>query len=102
MANLHRPGSQAGAVLISLGLAVMLIVAVAVLEASLRREIAYRSGGAAPAFFFLDIQPDQAEPFSRLVTAEDGGLAPELLPVVRSRLAAINGARASPRREKAP
>jgi putative ABC transport system permease protein len=93
VANLHRPGSQAGAVLISLGLAVMLIVAVAILEASLRREIALRSAGAAPAFFFLDIQPDQAEPFSRLVTAEDGGRAPELLPVVRSRLAAVNGAR---------
>jgi putative ABC transport system permease protein len=96
VANLHRPGSQAGAVLISLGLAVMLIVTVAVLEASLRREIAYRSGGAAPAFFFLDIQPDQAEPFARLVTAEDGGSAPELLPVVRSHLAAINGARVAP------
>jgi putative ABC transport system permease protein len=96
VANLHRPGSQAGAVLVSLGLAVMLIVAVALLEASLRREIAYRSSGTAPAFFFLDVQPDQAEPFARLVTAEDGGLAPELLPVVRSRLAAINGARVVP------
>jgi putative ABC transport system permease protein len=96
VANLHRPGSQASAVLISLGLAVMLIVAVAVLEANLRREIAFRSGGAAPAFFFLDIQPDQAEPFSRLVTDEDGGVAPELLPIVRSRLAAINGARVAP------
>jgi len=96
VANLHRPGSQADAVLISLGLAVTLIVAVAILEASLRREISYRSGGAAPAFFFLDIQPDQAEPFARLVTAEDGGVAPELLPVVRSRLAAIDGAPVAP------
>ena len=96
MANLHRPGSQADAVLISLGLAVMLIVAVAVLEASLRREIAYRREGAAPTFFFLDIQPDQADPFARLVTAEDGGVAPELLPVVRSRLAAKNGAPVAP------
>ena len=96
VANLHRPGNQASAVLISLGLAVMLIVAVAILEASLRREIAYRSGGAAPAFFFLDIQPDQAEPFSSLVTAEAGGLAPELVPVVRSRLALVNGVRATP------
>ena len=96
VANLHRPGSQASAVLISLGLAVMLIVAVAVLEVNLRREIAYRSGGAAPAFFFLDIQPDQADSFARLVTREDGGIAPQLLPVVRSRLAAINGQRVAP------
>ncbi len=92
VANLHRPGGQAGTVLISLGLAVMLIVAVAVLEAALRRELAERSAGGAPAFFFIDIQPDQAEPFSRLVTAEDGGIAPELTPVVRARLKAIDGA----------
>src|SRR5262249_8881846 len=96
LANLHRPGSQAGAVLISLGLAVMLVVAVALLEANLRKELAYRNAGAAPAFFFLDIQPDQAEPFSRLLTAQDGGSAPELTPVVRSRLAAINGGRVAP------
>ena len=95
-ANLHRPGSQAGAVLISLGLAVMLIVAVALLEANLRKELAYRSAGAAPAFFFLDIQPDQAEPFRRLLTAQEGGLAPDLTPVVRSRLAAINGTPVAP------
>ena len=96
VANLHRPGSQAGAVLISLGLAVTLIVAVAVLEVSLRRELAYRSAGAAPAFFFIDIQPDQAEPFSRVVTAHAGGVAPDLTPVVRSRLVAINGVPIAP------
>ncbi len=95
-ANLHRPGSQAGAVLVSLGLAVMLIVTVALLEVSLRREISYRSAGAAPAFFFIDIQPDQAEPFSRLVTGQNGGVAPELVPVVRSRLLAIDGAPIAP------
>src|SRR5262245_26572032 len=94
-ANLHRPGSQAAPVLISLGLAVMLIVAVALLEANLREALAYRSAGSAPAFFFLDIQPDQAEPFRQLVTA-DGGLAPELTPVVRSRLAAVNGTAVAP------
>ena len=91
VANLHRPGSHAGAVLVSLGLAVMLIVAVALLEGSLREEILHRSAGATPAFFFIDIQPDQAAAFARLVT-DEGGTAPDLTPVVRSRLAAIDGA----------
>jgi putative ABC transport system permease protein len=50
-----------------------------------------RAPGSAPAFFFVDIQPDQAEPFARLVR-EHGATAPaELTPVVRSRLAAVNG-----------
>jgi len=91
-ANLHRPGSHAGPVLVSLGLAVMLVVAIAVLEGGLRAQLVDRSPDQAPAFFFIDIQPDQAEPFARLVAAR-GALAPaELTPVVRSRLVAVNGA----------
>jgi putative ABC transport system permease protein len=89
-ANLHRPGSHAPAVLVSLGLAVMLIVAVALLESSLREQLVTRSAETAPAFFFIDVQPDQAPAFAQLV-ADQGGTAPELIPVVRSRLAAIDG-----------
>ena len=95
-ANLHRPGSHAGPVLVSLGLAVMLVVAIAVLESGLRSQMTDRGPDETPAFFFIDIQPDQAEPFARLV-AEHGAIAPaELTPVVRARLAAINGAPISP------
>jgi len=96
VANLHRPGSQAGAVLVSLGLAVMLIVSVALLDLCLRRQLTHRSPATAPAFFFIDVQPDQAEPFSRLVSGWSDGVAPELVPVVRSRLAAVNGAPIAP------
>src|SRR5262249_29313971 len=91
VANVHRPGSQATAVLISLGLAVMLIVCVSLLEGNLRRELTGKADDTAPAFFFIDIQPDQADPFRRLVTASPGGPVPEIVPIVRSRLAAING-----------
>jgi putative ABC transport system permease protein len=77
-------------VLVSLGLAVMLIVAVALLESSLREQLVTRSAETAPAFFFIDVQPDQAPAFAQLVAAQ-GGTAPELIPVVRSRLAAIDG-----------
>jgi putative ABC transport system permease protein len=91
VANVYRPGSHAGVVLVSLGLAVMLIVAVALLEQSLRAELKDRGPERSPAFFFIDIQPDQVPPFTRLVT-DLARHAPELTPVVRSRLAAINGA----------
>ena len=64
----------------------MLIVAVALLDVSLRRELAYRTDGGAPAFFFVDIQPDQAAPFERLVAAANGGASLEMIPVVRARL----------------
>jgi putative ABC transport system permease protein len=98
-ANLHRPGSHAGPVLVSLGLAVMLVVSIALLEGSLRAQLVDRSPGSAPAFFFIDIQPDQAEPFARLVGGHGATAPAELTPVVRSRLAAVNGApvRTSPK-----
>jgi putative ABC transport system permease protein len=101
VANVHRPGSHAGVVLVSLGVAVMLIVAVALLEQSLRAELADRGPGRSPAFFFIDIQRDQVEPFARLVK-DLSRQAPELTPVVRSRLATINGASVAddPRQKK--
>jgi putative ABC transport system permease protein len=95
-ANLHRPGRHAGPVLVSLGLAVMLVVAIAVLERGLRAQMIDRGADEAPAFFFIDIQPDQAEPFARLVAAQGATAPAELTPVVRARLAAINGAAISP------
>jgi len=105
-ANLHRPGSHAGPVLISLGLAVMLIVSIALLDGSLRAQLVDRAPGSTPAFFFIDIQTDQAEPFARLVAAQ-GSNAPaepippvELIPVVRSRLGAVNGASVTAERSR--
>jgi putative ABC transport system permease protein len=91
VAGLYRPGGHAMAVLVSLGLAVMLVVTVALLGRSVRVELGLRGLETAPAFFFIDIQPDQAAPLARLVADLAGG-APELVPVVRSRLAAIDGA----------
>jgi putative ABC transport system permease protein len=90
-ANLHRPGSHAGPVLVSLGLAVMLVVSIALLDRSLRAQLLERAPGSVPAFFFIDIQADQAAPFAALVAAEGATAPAELTPVVRSRLAAVNG-----------
>ena len=53
-------------------LAVMLIVAVALLEQSLRAELVRPRAGRSPAFFFIDIQRDQVAPFTRLVTDSGG------------------------------
>jgi putative ABC transport system permease protein len=70
----------------------MLLVAIALLEASLGRQIAFERKQEAPSFFFVDVQADQREPLAQLVTGASGGVAPTLYPVVRGRLAAIDGA----------
>ncbi|MEK7700708.1 MAG: FtsX-like permease family protein, partial [candidate division NC10 bacterium] len=92
LAGLQRPGGHTARVVVALGLGVMLLVAIALLEANLGREIAFEQKRAAPSFFFVDVQPDQREALSRLVAAANGGAVPALTPVVRSRIAAIDGA----------
>jgi putative ABC transport system permease protein len=94
LAGLHRPGGHTAGVVVSLGVGVMLVVAVALLERSLGGHIDLERRREAPSFFFVDIQPDQAEAFARTVRSAAGGAdgaRPRLLPIVRGRLAAIDG-----------
>ena len=61
LAGLDRPGGHTVRVVMALGVGVMLLVAVALLEASLGRQFAYEQKREAPTFFFVDVQPDQRE-----------------------------------------
>jgi len=92
--NLHRPGSQAAGVTVSVGIAVMVILTVSLLERSLVRQVGESRPADAPTFFFIDIQPDQKDAFVRLIQNRTH-TAPQVTPLVRSRLYAINGARVS-------
>jgi putative ABC transport system permease protein len=90
LANLRRPGGHTGTVVVALGVGVMVLVAVGLLEASLGRHIDHERRREAPSFFFVDIQPDQRTAFVALVERV-GGATPALTPVVRARLAAVDG-----------
>ncbi len=92
VANLRRPGGQAARVVVALGVGVMLLLAIALLQAGLGRQIDHARRQDAPSHFFMDVQPDQREAFVRLVAGATGGTPPALTPVVRARLAAVNGA----------
>jgi putative ABC transport system permease protein len=92
VASLHRPGGQTAGIVVSLGVGVMLVVSVALLERSMSAQIDLERRREAPSFFFVDIQPDQADAFVRTVGGAGGsGAVPTLTPVVRSRLAAVDG-----------
>src|SRR5206468_2613307 len=58
LAGLDRPGGHTVRVVVALGIGAMLLVAIALLEANLGRQIAYEQKRDAPAFFFIDVQPD--------------------------------------------
>src|SRR5206468_866964 len=90
LAGLDRPGGHTARVVVAVGLGVMLLVAIALLEANLGRQLAYEQKREAPSFFFIDVQPDQREPFTRLV-GEVSGVVPVVTPVVRARLTALDG-----------
>lgn len=95
LANLHRPGAATGSVVLSLGLGLTVLVAVALIQGNLAREIQDTIPEAAPSFFFIDIQPDQAAEFDALVRAQPGAEGLERVPMLRGRIVALNGIPAS-------
>lgn len=95
--NLRRPDGQVSSILVAIGVGVMVVVTVSLVEGALLRALGERIPTDAPSFFFIDIQPDQATPFRHLVS-ERTSAPPELLPVVRSRLSAIDGRDVDPNR----
>jgi putative ABC transport system permease protein len=91
LASLTRPGAPTGNVMMSLGLGLSVLVAVALLDANLTRQITEQLPDQAPAFFFIDIQPDQVAAFDATVLAVPGVIELERLPTLRGRAVAING-----------
>lgn len=91
LSNVARPGSQAVGIMVAIGIGVMAIATVSLVEQSLLRQVGDSRPNDAPTFFFIDIQPDQADGFVQTVQQRLPGKKPELTPLVRSRLRAING-----------
>ena len=91
LGNVVRPGSQATGIMVAIGIGVMVIVTVSLVERALLNQVQESRPADAPTFFFIDIQGDQAKEFVSLVNRETGHGRPELTPLVRSRLHAING-----------
>jgi putative ABC transport system permease protein len=63
LAAIGGPGSEAMAVVLSLGLGLSVLAAVGQIDWNLRAAIDRDLPTRAPAFFFIDIQPDQIGPF---------------------------------------
>lgn len=91
LGNIQRPGGQTLGVMVAVGVGVMVILAIALLQHALVRQVGENRPSDSPNFFFIDIQPDQANAFGELVHRRTGDVAPDLTPLVRSRIHAING-----------
>lgn len=91
LANLHRPGSAVVSVVLSLGLGLTVLVAIALIEGNLARQFGERLPAEAPSFFFIDLQPDQLERFDAVVHTLAPAARVEQAPMVRGRITRING-----------
>lgn len=91
VANLHRPGAATTGVIVSMGLGLAVLVAIGLLQGVLSSQIGERLPALAPAFFFVDIQSDQAAAFERAVTSVPGTAGFRRMPSLRGRIVAIDG-----------
>lgn len=91
LTNLYRPGAPTVGVVLSLGLGLTVLVAIALIEGNMSRLVRDTLPRDAPAFFFVDIQPDQIEPFRALVAETSGVGRVEAKPSLRGRIVAANG-----------
>jgi putative ABC transport system permease protein len=90
LANLHRPGAPTAQVMLSLGICLTVFVAIALVEGNLSREVDDRLPAEAPAFFFIDIQPDQLAGFAAIVRDIPGARFDQV-PMMRGRITRLNG-----------
>ena len=89
--NLQRPGNFTKAMTLAIGIGVMLMFTLMTVQQSLLDIIEDQIPTNAPSFFFIDIQPDQYAPFKHILENHIPDLPYNLVPVVRSRLMAIDG-----------
>ncbi|ADW69321.1 ABC transporter permease [Granulicella tundricola] len=96
LANLYRPGNPSSALLAALGMGVMQIMMVFLMQNAVVKQLHISSAPNLPNIFLVDIANDEIDGMRKLLTSAPGITAPpELLPVVSSRILAIDGVSAN-------
>jgi len=92
LASLHRPGSQAAAVVLALGIGVSMVLGVYLMQSALMNEVRVTSPAGTPNIFFLGLRQGDEKAFQELLRAQPGVEdAPDPIPMVRGRLVSIEG-----------
>ncbi|MTI43429.1 putative ABC transport system permease protein [Roseibium hamelinense] len=91
IANIHRPGALTPSVVLSLGLGLSLLVALALIDGNLRRELTTTMADDAPSFFFVDIQSHERDAFRSLLDEETTNAQIRSVPMLRGRITSLRG-----------
>ena len=93
MANLYRPGNQAQAVLVALGLGVMFSLTIYLVQHSMLADIARSAPPGMPNVFLVGITADQRDAVQTLIAAQPGvERAPEIVSSVQVKIVSVDGA----------
>lgn len=90
LAAIGAPRGETVAVILSLGLGLSVLAAVGQVDQGLRGAITRDLPAEAPAYFVLDIQPDQLDPFLAAARAIPGVSKVETTPMLRGVITKIN------------
>jgi putative ABC transport system permease protein len=95
LANLYRPGNPSAALLAALGMGVMQIMTVYLVQQAVVSELHISAAPNLPNVFLIDITNSEIDGIRILLTSQHSvTAAPELLPVVSSRVVEIDGMKA--------
>jgi putative ABC transport system permease protein len=89
--NLYRPGTATPLLLLSAGLGLSTLAAVALIQGNMQHQIQDQLPANAPSFFFVDIQNDQLPRFEAIVRAQPGVQDMHQVPSLRARIVAVKG-----------
>ena len=96
LANLYRPGNPSAALLAALGMGVMQIMTVFLVQQAVVNELHISSAPNLPNVFLVDIANSEIDGMRKLLKTQTAiTTEPELLPVVTSRIAGIDGTAAA-------
>jgi putative ABC transport system permease protein len=88
---IHRPGSAAPIVILSLGLGLSLLLLIALVETNLRGQLEGHITTDAPSFVLLNMQQDQYQHLQQLAATDKRIEAIATAPMLRGAITSING-----------
>ncbi len=89
--NLYRPGALTPSIVLSLGLGLSLIVALALIDGNLHLALDQSRSEETPSYFFLGVARSDAEDFRKFLRDHEPGAKLELVPMLRGRFVEIKG-----------
>jgi putative ABC transport system permease protein len=90
LATLGRPSAPVASIVLSIGLGLTVLIAVALIQGSILADLGRNLPAKAPSFYFIDIQPDQVDGLRDMALATPGATDFERVPMLRGRITKMN------------